>query len=115
TLGTSRFNNANMYHVTGGASLTMQVSTGSALIQVQERMHKINRPLIITSNTNLDVANGATLKISAPVTVNAGKMLTQSVTGTVTYESTVTLLSGANITFGSSSHLAALDLGPTAT
>ncbi len=114
TLGTMRLNNANQYHITGGASLTMQRSTGPALIQVQQGTQKVNLPLIIASNTNLDVANGATLKISDPVTINAGKSLTQSVTGNVIYESTVTMLSGANLMFGSSSHLDGLDVGPTA-
>src|SRR5439155_1760821 len=68
TLGTMRFNNANMYHVTGGASLTMQVSTGSALIDVQAGTHKINLPLIIASNTNLNVAGGVTSSANGNLT-----------------------------------------------
>src|SRR5207249_834010 len=100
TLGTMRFNNANMYNVTGGGSLTMQVSTGSGLIEVQAGTHKINLPLIIASNTNLSIASGSTLLVSDPVTVNSGKTLTQSGAGNVTYQSTVTVLNGGGIVFG---------------
>jgi hypothetical protein len=114
TLGTMGFNNTSTYHVTGGGSLTMQSST-SSLIQVQAGVQKINLPLVIASNTTLDVATGATLKISDPVTINAGKSLTQTPGGgNVTYESTVTMLSGSNLLLASSSHLARLDVGPTA-
>jgi hypothetical protein len=115
TVGTMRFNNANMYHVTGGASLTLQVSTGSALVDVQAGTHKINLPLIIASNTNLAVASGATLKISDPVTVNAGKSVNQSGGGQVLYESTVSVGPSASIQFGNSSHMASLTLGSAAT
>jgi hypothetical protein len=115
TVGTMRFNNANMYHVTGGASLTLEVSAGSALVDVQAGTHKINLPLIIASNTNLAVANGATLKISDPVTVNAGKSVNQSGGGQVLYESTVSVGPSASIQFGNSSHMASLTLGSAAT
>jgi hypothetical protein len=77
--------------------------------------HKINLPLVIASNTDLSVAAGATLKISDPVTVNGGVSLNASPTGTVTYESTVTLLPAASIAFSSSQHLRALDVGDNAT
>ena len=113
--GTLRFNNANSYVIGGASTLTLQVSTGSALVDVQAGTHEINLPLTIASDTTLSVASGATLKISDPVTINAGKTLAPSGAGTVSYESTVTVLSGGGITFGSSSHLAGLDLGSTAT
>jgi hypothetical protein len=112
--GALRFNNANTYVIGGASTLTLEVASGSALVDVQAGTHQINLPLIIASNTNLSVASGATLKISDPVTVNAGKALTQSGAGNVSYESTVSVLSGGSITFGSLSHLAGLDLGPTA-
>jgi hypothetical protein len=110
TVGTVRFNNANMYSIIGGGSLTMQVSTGSGLVDVQVGTHQINVPLIFASDTALSVASGASLKISDPVTVNAGKNVTQSGAGTVLYESTVNVLSGGSIAFGNSSHMAGLTL-----
>jgi hypothetical protein len=116
TVGTMRFNNASStYHVTGAGTLTLQVNSGSALVNVQAGTHKINLPLIIASDTDLSVAAGASLKISDPVTVNAGKNVTQSGTGTVLYESTVDVQSGGSIAFGNSSHMAGLTLASGAT
>ena len=97
TLGTLRIENSATYQINGSGSLTMQVSTGAASINVSGATHQINLPLTIASNTNINVAAGATLKISDPVTVNAGKTITQSGGGAVLYESTVDVLSGAGI------------------
>src|SRR5207247_2292617 len=58
---------------------------------------------------------GATLKISDPVTVNAGKNLAQVGAGTVAYESTVKLGAGAGISFGSSSSVETLAMTSGAT
>lgn len=115
TVGTLVFNNASSYQIAGQGSLTLQVSGGSALVDVQAGTHKLNLPLIIASNTQLNVASGATLKISDPVTVNAGKSLSSIGAGTVIYQSTVTLLSGASISFASSQDLLALSVGSHAT
>ena len=114
TVGTMRFNNSSTYHVTGGGSLTLQVSTGSALVDVAAGTHKINLPLIVASNTNLNVAGGATLKISDPVTINSGVNVTQSGAGNVLYESIVTVGPAASIQFANSSHMNALNLGAAA-
>lgn len=95
TLGTLRIENTSPYQITGAGSLTMQVSSGAASINVSGAAHKINVPLTIASNTTITVAGGATLKISDPVTVNAGKTITQ--TGNIVYESTVDVLPGAGI------------------
>jgi hypothetical protein len=111
TAGTMRFDNANMYVIGGLGTLTMQVATGSALIDVVQGTHKINLPLTIASDTTINVANAATLLISDPVTVNAGKRLAQSVGGSVRYESTISAGAGGTITFNSSSHALSLTLG----
>ena len=96
TLGTITFDNANMYVLGGAGSLTLQVSSDSAAVNVLQGTHKINLPLIIASDTTLSVASGATLKISDPVTVNAGKTVTQTGPGTVLLESTLNVLSGGS-------------------
>jgi hypothetical protein len=75
----------------------MQVSSGSALIDVQKGAHKLNLPLVIASNTQMNLAGGTSLLVSDPVTVTAGKTLTQSGTGTVTYQSTLTLENTASV------------------
>jgi hypothetical protein len=110
TLGTLRFSNFNTYNLAGAGSLTMQVDSGSALVDVIVGSQKINVPLTIASDALLTVTNGSTLKISDPVTVNAGKSLTQAVGGSVKYESTISVLTGGSITFNSSSHALSLTL-----
>jgi hypothetical protein len=115
TLGTLNFNNTNTYVVTGAGSLTMQASTGSATVIVQQGTQKINLPLTIASNTTLNVSSGATLLISNPITINAGDSLTATGAGTVTYQSTLTLGAGASIAIASDSSIAALTLGANAT
>jgi hypothetical protein len=113
TVGTLHISNSNTYVLTGAGTLTLQTSTGSALVDVQAGTQKINLPLIVASDTTLNVVSGATLKISNPVTINAGKSVTQTGAGTVLYESTVTVQSGANLTLGGSSHIAALSVAST--
>jgi hypothetical protein len=115
TLGILNFNNNNTYVVTGAGSLTMQTTTGSATVIVQQGTQKINLPLTIASNTTLNVSSGATLLISNPVTINAGDSLTATGPGTVTYQSTLTLGAGASLAIASDSSIAALTLGANAT
>jgi hypothetical protein len=110
TVGTMRFNNANSYVIGGASTLTLEAASGSALVDVQLGTHRINVPLTVASDTNLQVAAGTTLRISDPVTINANKHVTQSGAGNVLYESTVNVLSGGSIQFGNSSHLAGLTL-----
>lgn len=97
TLGTLTFSSPRTYLLTGAGSLTMQISQGSALVEVLAGTHKINLPLIIAGNTELDVAAGAALFISDPVTVKSGKTLMHSRAGAITYQSTITLESGASL------------------
>jgi hypothetical protein len=73
-------------------------------------------PTTFASNTNLTVAAGATLKVSDPITINSGVNVTQGPgTGTVSYESTITVLGGGSIAFGNSNHVAGLTVNSTAT
>src|SRR5439155_20269862 len=53
TVGTLKLNNTFTYVIAGAGSLTMQTAAGSALVDVQAGIQKINIPLIIASNTNL--------------------------------------------------------------
>ena len=115
TVGGIIFNNANTYLLAGLGTLTLSGSGGgSASIDVQQGSHKINLPVVVASDTNVNVATGATLRVSDPVTVNAGVDVTQSGGGTVLYESTVNVLGGGTIQFGNSSHMAALTLASNA-
>ncbi len=106
TLGTVNFNNANKYvFLPGAGSLTLAVSTGSAQVIVQQGTQEINLPLTISSNTIFNVASGATLMISDPITVGAGNKITQTGSaGTVVYQSIITVQASAAISFGNTTH-----------
>jgi hypothetical protein len=110
TEGTLTFNNANTYEITGVGSLTMQVSTGSAEIAVQNGTQELDLPVTIASNTTLDVSPNSTLLIANPVVINAGSTLTQTGGGTVTYQSLVTVESGASVAFANSTHVNTLNV-----
>ena len=114
TAGTINFDSAKTYNISGAGSLTLQVATGNAAINVVTGSQKINLPLTIASNTVLNVATGTTLRISDPVTVAAGKSLSKTGLGTVLYESTINVQSGGSNAFADSSHAASLQLQSTA-
>jgi hypothetical protein len=114
TAGTLRFNNANSYVIGGAGSLTIQVSSGAGLIDVQAGPHKINLPIFIASNTNINVAGGATLTIADPMTIRAGRTVTK--TGTVLIQAPLTLEAGAvlSLTGGRTDLFGAPSLGANA-
>jgi hypothetical protein len=110
TVGTLTFDDDNTYRLGGLGSLTMQVSTGAALVDVRQGAQTINLPLIIASDTQFNVSAGAAMVISDPLTVTAGRTLTQSGAGSVSYQSTVTVQSDASISVASPARLGALAL-----
>src|SRR5439155_10241295 len=77
-------------------SLTVQAAgTSAARIHVLHGTQKINLPMTLASNTNMDVDAGATLLISNPVTIAASKTLTK--TGNVVVQAPLTIQSGAKL------------------
>jgi hypothetical protein len=110
TVGTLNFNNANKYVIDGAGSLTLQTASGNAQVIVQQGTQEINVPLTLASNTTFNVASGANLVIADPISINSGLSLTQTGTGTVTYESTITAGSSSMIAFGNSSTANSLTL-----
>ncbi|HEX4055075.1 MAG TPA: hypothetical protein VHX86_12495, partial [Tepidisphaeraceae bacterium] len=110
TVGTINFNNANTYEITGTGSLTLQTSTGDAQVIVQQGTQEINLPTTIASNTVFNVANGSTLVIANPLTIDSGDTLTTAGSGTVTYQSIISVGGGASIAFDNSSHAHELSL-----
>jgi hypothetical protein len=93
----------------------MQVSTGTAQINVASGVQKINLPTIIASNTVLSVATGANLIIADPIAINSGKTLTQTGSGTVTYQSIVNVLGGGGVAFANTTHAHELDVAASGT
>ncbi len=89
TVGTMRFDNLNTYVIGGAGSLTLQTSTGNGSIEVVSGGHQINLPLFFASNTDIGIADGATLTISNPMTIQASKTVTK--TGTVVIEGPLTI------------------------
>jgi hypothetical protein len=116
TVGTMNFDNANGYVIDGAGSLTLSAS-GGAVVNVLSGVQEINLPLTIASNTTFNV--DSTLKISDPLTINTGTTLTSNGTGhtgTVTYQSIVTVNGSGGIVFGLSTTAHALALaGSTST
>ena len=113
TVGTINFNSVNNYVIGGAGSLTLQTNTGNAQIIVQTGTQKINLPLTIASNTVFNVSSGATLKISDPMTINSGLSLSTTGNGTVTYESTITLLGTATMSIANATYAHALTMQGT--
>jgi len=98
TVGTLKFDNANSYMMTGQGSLTLQVSSGTASVEVTQGSHKINLPLIFASDTNIAVANGATLTIGNPMTIKANKTVNK--TGAVLIQAPLTIEAGGALNLG---------------
>jgi hypothetical protein len=93
TVGLLRMANANMYEITGNGSLTIEVASGTGSVDIQAGTQKINLPLFFASNTNINVASGATLLLSNPTTVRAG--VTVNKTGNVLVQAPMILEAGA--------------------
>jgi len=117
TVGTIDFNNANSYFITGSSTLTLQASTGNAQVIVQQGTQEINIPTIVASNTVFNVSAGANLIIANPLTIDPGMTLTQTGSGTVTYQSIINVESNAIVAFADNTHAHELNLasGSTAT
>jgi hypothetical protein len=115
TVGTINFNNANKYVLAGAGSLTLQVSSGNAQVIVQQGTQEINIPTTVASNTVFNVSSGATLVVADPITLTAGKTITQTGAGFVNYQSIITVQNGASLAFGNSTHAHQLNLATSST
>ena len=110
-VGILNFNNPNSYVVTGSSTLTLLASSGNtAQVIVQSGTQELNLPFYISSNASFNVAAGATLVIADPLTVIAGNHVATLGSGTITYESTVTLQSGASLAVSNPSAMAGIAL-----
>ncbi len=94
TLGKIHFDSAVGYQISGQGSLTMDVSSGAAGIEVRQGRHTINLPLVLKDNTTADVADGATLVIADPLTLTAGSALTKTGSGALLIEAPVRSIGG---------------------
>jgi hypothetical protein len=85
------------------------------MVVVDQGTQELDLPVVIASNTVFNVATGATLVVANPVTINTGKSLTQTGSGTVTYQSIINVGNAASIAFGNSTHAHELDLASGST
>jgi parallel beta-helix repeat protein len=115
TLGTIRFNNTNPYTLGGAGTITLQTSTGSALVDVEAGTQTIQVPFTVAGNATFYVAPGATLIFAGPFTVNSGETLSISGGGTILYQSSINVMSGASMTIGNTVVATSLTLATGAT
>ena len=117
TVGNLTFDNTNSYTIAGPGPLTFD-DAGTPTISVLNGSHTISSPMAIAANNIVEKAGPGTLTISGAQTngaatawtVTAGTLNLNSDAGTTT---TVNANSATN--FGSSQHLAALNIGEAAT
>jgi len=100
TVGGLRFDNANRYVIGGAGTLSVESSSGTALVEVLQGSHKINLPLIFVSNANVSVSGGATLTLADPVLIKANKTVTRVGTGSLLIQAPLTLESGGTLAVG---------------
>ena len=85
--GSLYFDDDNGYTIAGTAPLTLDVSSGSARIDVKDfhgnGTHTLAAPLSLRDNTVVDVAPSTTLRLSGPVGAAAGVTVTKSGAGTL--------------------------------
>jgi hypothetical protein len=116
TVGTMNFNNGSASYVIAGAgSLTLQgAGTSSANVIVQAGSHKLNLPVVVASDTTINVSGGATLTVGNPINIATGKTLTKN--GTVLIQAPLTIGSGGAMVLnsGSTSLFGAPSLGSAA-
>lgn len=103
TVGSMTFDNANSYQITGQGSLTLQATSGSSAVNVQQGSHKLNLPTYFASDTSLNVSGGATLTLADPVVIRANKTVTRN--GNVIIQAPLTIESNGVLNIAS---------GPTA-
>jgi hypothetical protein len=120
-LGILNFNNTFTYVLAGTSSLTMQVSSGSAQVNVGSsggsvQTQEINLPLSIASNTIFNVfTTGSELLIADPITINPGISVTTTGSGSIVYNSLITLNSAASLAIGNSTFANTLSLANSST
>lgn len=98
TVGTLSFDNVNTYVVAGAGTLSLEVASGSAAINLISGSHKINLPLDIVSDTNITIAGGSTLTIGNPMTIKANKTVTKS--GDLVIQAPLIIETGGSLVLG---------------
>jgi uncharacterized protein (TIGR03382 family) len=77
-----RFDNPNMFALSGAGSITLEADSGNALINVLQGNHEIQVDLVLNDNVTAMAAAGSSLNINTPVFLN-GHTFTISPGGTI--------------------------------
>jgi lysophospholipase L1-like esterase len=103
TVGLINFDNANQYVLAGAGPLTLQASSGNAQIIAEQGSQSIEMPVTAQSNLTINVFQGATLSVANSFTVASGYTITQIGPGALNYPGGITLQSGSQFKFATSS------------
>jgi fibronectin-binding autotransporter adhesin len=86
TVGAVTFDNANSYTIAGPGTLTLNVSSGQASVNVTNGSHTISAPVVLSAPTNFTVSQAAsTLAITGNLTAT-GKSISKNGAGTLKLE-----------------------------
>jgi hypothetical protein len=118
TVGSITFDNANSYTLAGAGPLQINSGTAAATINVVNGSHTISAPLAIAAGTTVTRSGAGTLTISGTQNHGAGAIL--NATGGVTNLNSdggtnLAVQANARVNFGSSQHLAGLQVGAGST
>jgi uncharacterized lipoprotein YddW (UPF0748 family) len=79
TLGTLNFDNANGYSISGTSTLSLDVASGSARVNVFNRgTHAVNVPLAVKDHAETFVDRGSRLVLGAPLQIAASRTVTKT-------------------------------------
>jgi hypothetical protein len=81
TAGTLNFNNAGASYTIDGSALTLQVTSGSAALNVFAGSHTIAADVTLASDANVDTASGTSLAVNGLVSGSGG--ITKTSAGTL--------------------------------
>jgi hypothetical protein len=115
TVGNLQFACGKTYQITGNGSLAIDVSSGVGTIGVLSGTHKINLPLFVNDSTVANIAAGAKLQISDPMTLVGPVTLTKTGAGTLSIEAPVYHASPATIVAAEGVLAVSADLGTNTT
>jgi uncharacterized protein YjbI with pentapeptide repeats len=98
TVGVMSFSSPVGYTIAGGSTITMDVSSGQAAINVTAGSHVISAPLTLNKDTTITSSAGAGVAITGAVSAS-GRTITKAGAGWVQFENV--RATGLNVTAGS--------------
>ena len=85
SVGTLNFSSPQSYTIAGTATLTLDVTTGTAAIGVTAGSHTISAPVVLADNTTITSAAGSGVALTGALTAT-GRTITKAGAGSVQFE-----------------------------